>query len=62
MAQIGVAILTSIEKALIHDKGRNFDPIDTKLGKNVGFIKIKFEYVDELCGANRSGYTFLQKK
>ena len=46
MTQIGVAILTSIEKALIHDKDRNFDPIDTKLITNVGFIYIQIDFVN----------------
>ena len=54
--------LSSKEKALVHDRGRNFDPIIPKLGINVGFIKIQIEFVDELCGANRSDNTFLQRK
>ena len=46
----------------IHDRGRCFDPIDTKHGLNVGFIMIHIEFVDKLCGVNRSGNTLLQKK
>ena len=59
-AQIQVTILSYKEKALVHDKGRNFDFIITKFGTHVGLTQIKF--VDELCGANRSGNTFLQRK
>ena len=62
VAQIKVARLSSKEKALVHDRGRNFDLIISKLDKNVGFIMIQIEFIDELCGANRSGNTFLQIK
>ena len=51
VASIGVARLSSKEKTLIHDRGRNFDPIVTKLGTNGGLIKIQTEFVNELCGA-----------
>ena len=50
------------EKALVHDRGYNFDSIATKLGTQVGLIRIQIEFVNELCGANRSGNTFLQRK
>ena len=50
---IEVARLSSKEKALVHDRGRNFDPIVTKLGTNEGVSKIQVEFVDELCGANK---------
>ena len=52
--------LSSKEKALVHDRGRNFDPILIKLGTNVGIIRIQIRFIDELCGTNRSGNTFLQ--
>ena len=62
VAQIEVASLSSKEKALVPDRGRNFELIILKLGINVVFfIKIQIEFIDELCGANRSGNTFLQK-
>ena len=32
--------LSSNEKALKHSRGRNFDPIVTKLGSHVGLIKL----------------------
>ena len=61
-AQIEVAILSYKEKDLVHDLGRNFDPIILKLGTNVGFIKIQIKFVDKLCGVNKIGNTFLQRK
>ena len=48
MAPIGVIILSSKEKALVHDRGRNFDLITTKLYKLVELIKIQIKFVDEL--------------
>ena len=60
VAQTEVAILSYKEKAWMHDQGRNFDPIIFKLGINVGFIKTHIEFVNELCGVNRSSNTFLQ--
>ena len=62
VAQTEMAILSSKEKALVHDRGRNFDSIVSKLGMNVGNIKIQIKFVDELCGTNRRGRTFLQRK
>ena len=62
MASIGVTILSFKEKALIHERGLNFYPIDTKLDTYVSFIKIQIKFVDELFGAIRSGNTFLQRK
>ena len=41
MALIGVIVLSFKEKALVHDRDRNFDPIDNKLGINIGFIEIQ---------------------
>ena len=38
----------------VHDRGCNVDPIIVKLGINIGVIRIQIEFVDELCGANRS--------
>ena len=62
MAQTEVAILSSKEKALVHDRGRNFDSIVSKLGINVGNIKIQVKFVDELCGTYKRGRTFIQRK
>ena len=62
MAQTEVAILSSKEKALVHDRGRNFDSIVSKLGINVGNIKIQVKFEDELCGTNRKGRTSIQRK
>ena len=63
VAQIEVAILSSFkEKSQMHDRGHNFDPFILKLGLNLGFMKIQIEFEDELCGAHRSGNTFLQIK
>ena len=62
MAQTKVAILSFKEKALVHDRGRNFDSIVSKLGINVGNIKIQVKLIDELCATNRGGRTFLERK
>ena len=62
VAQIEVAILSSKEKALVQDRGRNFNFIVTKFGIHVGFIKIQIEFVDVLCETNRSGNSCLQRK
>ena len=37
---IEVVGFSSKEKALVQDRGRNFESINTKLGTNVGLIKI----------------------
>ena len=58
-AQIEVARLSYTEKALVHDKRHNTDSIVTKFVIHVGFIRIQIEYVDDLCGANRSDNTLL---
>ena len=55
MALIGAAGLSSNQK-------RNFDSTVTRFGKNVGLIKLQFEFNDELYGANRRGMTFLRRK
>ena len=34
----------------IHARGRNFYPIDTKFGKQVGSVKSKVEFEDGLYG------------
>ena len=39
---------------MILDRGRNFDPIVTKLGTHEGLIKVLIKFVDELYRANRS--------
>ena len=39
--------LSSKEKAMVHDRGRNFDLNFTKLGTHVGLIKIKIGFIDE---------------
>ena len=62
MVPIEVAKLSCKEKALVHDRCRNFDSIATKLGTHVGLIRIQIEFINELCGANRSSNTFLQRK
>ena len=59
VALIGAAQLSSKEKQY---GGRNFEPIIIKLGTNVGLIKTQFEIEGELCGADRKGRTFLQRK
>ena len=41
MALIGKAGISSEEKALIHDRDRNFDPIITKFGTQEGLLKLK---------------------
>ena len=49
MTQIEVTRLSSKEKALVQDKGRNFDPIIIKLVQiqYIGIIKIQIKYIDE---------------
>ena len=54
---MGVTRLSSKERALIYDRGRNFDPTDTKLGTQGGLITIQIEFVGEPYGR-----TFLQRK
>ena len=46
VASIEVKILSSKEKALVRDRGRNFDLIILKLGINVDFINIQINFVD----------------
>ena len=58
MTQKEVPGLSSKEKALVLDRGRNFDLIATKHGTHVGLIKIQVMFIDELCGANWSCRTF----
>ena len=62
VAQVGTAALFSKDKKMWHSGGRYFDPIVTKLDRNVGLIKLLFELEDELCGAYIRGRTFLQRK
>ena len=62
MTPIGVIILPSKEKDLVHNRGCNFDLITTKLYTLVQLIKIQIEFVDELYSTNREGRTFLQRK
>ena len=62
VVQIEVAIFSYREKSRIHVRGRNFDPIIPKLGTNIGLIKIQIEFIDELCGVNKSANTFHQRK
>ena len=47
VAQIEVARLSFKGKALVHDRGRNFDFIVAKFGVYIGFIKKQIEFVDE---------------
>ena len=61
VAQIEAAGLSSKEKSVWHSIGRNFDPIDFKLVAHTGLIKSQIKFVNELCGANRRGKTFLEK-
>ena len=61
MPLIGVAGLSLKEKNVKYSRGHNFDPIITKLGTNVGLIKLHIEFGDEICGANRIGRTFLER-
>ena len=61
VAQIEVTRLSSKEKTLVHDRGRNFD-CTTKFGTNVVIIKIQMKFEDELCGVNGNGNTVLQRK
>ena len=56
-----MAGLFYIEKACIHDRGRNFDPLIFKLNTHEELIQIQNEFVDELREANRSG-TILKNK
>ena len=62
VAQIEVTRLSSKEKALVHDRGSNFNFIVTKFGTNVVIIRIQIKFVDELCGVNGSGNIVLQRK
>ena len=34
-----------------HSIGRNFEPIVTKLGTNVGLIKLQIKFKNEICEA-----------
>ena len=54
--------LSPKDKPLKHSRGRNFHWIVTKFHTHVGLIKIQILCENKLCGTNRSGNTFLQRK
>ena len=58
-----MAGLSSKEEGLVHDIEFLILMTNiTKHGTHVGLISLQIEFVNELCGANRSGRTFLQRK
>ena len=57
---IGDAGLSSKEKAIKQYRGRNIHSIVTKLGTNIGLMKLHFEFGDVLWGTRR-GRTFLER-
>ena len=59
--KISYVAQTKKGKVLVHDRGRNFDSIVSKLGINIGNIKIQVMFVGELCGTNSRGRTFLER-
>ena len=61
MTLIGVTGLSLKAKSEKHSRGRNFNPIVTKISTHVGLIKLQIGFRDELCGANRRGKTFLER-
>ena len=60
MTVIGAAGLSSKEKSGRHDRGRNFDPIVTKISPHVALIKLKIKLKNELCEVYKKGRTFLE--
>ena len=56
-----MAGLSLKEKTVKYSRGRNFDPVVTKLGTHVGPLKLQIEFGDELCEINRRGRAFLKK-